>query len=89
MYLTALELLEQSYFERYEVSNFAKNVSAQSSHNKSYWDGTQYLGIGPGAHSRFFPLDSNIRESRVQCLDPKSWNGTVYNGIQSEGMYNP
>lgn len=77
MYLTALELFDQHFFERYEVSSFSKVPSAQSSHNSSYWDGTQYIGIGPGAHSRFFPLDSKIRESRVQCLDPKLWHEMV------------
>ena len=38
---------------------------------------TQYIGIGPGAHSRFFPLESDTRESRVQCLDPKLWQKMV------------
>lgn len=77
MYLAALEILGENCLKRYEVSNFAKVVSAQSSHNMSYWDGTQYLGIGPGAHSRFFPLDSSMRESRVQCFDPKLWQEMV------------
>ncbi|MPC43361.1 Radical S-adenosyl methionine domain-containing protein 1, mitochondrial [Portunus trituberculatus] len=41
--------------ERYEVSNFACNQSAESIHNKGYWQGQQYIGIGPGAHSRVVP----------------------------------
>jgi coproporphyrinogen III oxidase-like Fe-S oxidoreductase len=78
MYILALELLKENGFERYEISNFAKAGScAQSSHNMSYWNGTQYIGIGPGAHSRFFPLGSSLRESRVQTLDPKSWQDLV------------
>ena len=78
MYLLALELLKENGFERYEISNFAKAGScAQSSHNNSYWNGTQYIGIGPGAHSRFFARGSNLRESRVQTLDPKSWQSLV------------
>lgn len=25
---------------------------AESRHNLSYWNGTQYIGVGPGAHGR-------------------------------------
>ncbi|KAJ8318166.1 hypothetical protein KUTeg_003257 [Tegillarca granosa] len=46
---------------------------AESSHNQSYWRGMQYIGIGPGAHGRFMPVDKTQREARVQTLDPKSW----------------
>lgn len=37
-------------FEHYEVSNYALE-GFRSRHNSSYWDGTEYLGTGPGAHS--------------------------------------
>lgn len=40
---------------RYEVSNFARCQSAESIHNKGYWQGQQYIGVGPGAHSRVVP----------------------------------
>ncbi|MFK7953124.1 MAG: radical SAM family heme chaperone HemW [Ekhidna sp.] len=49
-YLEAIEFLNQSGFQQYEVSNFSK-PSFQSKHNGAYWTGTPYLGIGPGAHS--------------------------------------
>lgn len=37
-------------FEHYEISNFAL-PDFYSRHNSSYWNGTPYLGCGPGAHS--------------------------------------
>lgn len=44
------EALEKAGFEHYELSNFAK-PGFRSKHNSSYWDGSNYLGVGPGAHS--------------------------------------
>ena len=37
-------------YEHYEISNFAL-TDRHSRHNSSYWQGIQYIGIGPGAHS--------------------------------------
>ena len=37
-------------FEHYEVSNLSR-PGGRSRHNSAYWDGTPYLGVGPGAHS--------------------------------------
>lgn len=37
-------------FEQYEISNFAL-AQKYSAHNKAYWFGDKYLGLGPSAHS--------------------------------------
>ena len=45
-----MEVLEKAGFKQYELSNFALE-GFHSKHNSSYWDGSHYLGVGPGAHS--------------------------------------
>lgn len=43
------KLIENGY-NQYEISNYAK-PGYESVHNKRYWQGNPYLGLGPGAHS--------------------------------------
>jgi oxygen-independent coproporphyrinogen III oxidase len=52
-YLEAAAVLTSAGFVHYEVSNFAK-PGMESRHNQAYWNGSPYLGLGPGAHS-FLP----------------------------------
>lgn len=45
------ETLAERGFPAYEASNFAKAPALRSRHNRKYWSGVRYLGIGPSAHS--------------------------------------
>ncbi len=36
----------------YEISNHARSEADRSRHNRLYWTGGDWIGIGPGAHSR-------------------------------------
>lgn len=50
MYKWAIKFLEESGFEHYEISNFARPYK-RSMHNLIYWQNKPYLGIGAGAYS--------------------------------------
>lgn len=50
MYLWAVEALGRAGFAQYEISNFARPGYA-SRHNEKYWDLSDYVGFGCGAHS--------------------------------------
>lgn len=47
-FLRADQSLTLAGYTHYEVSNYAK-PGCESRHNQSYWDGAEYLGLGPGA----------------------------------------
>lgn len=51
MYLKTVEFLRAHNYPRYEVSNFAIPMY-ESVHNKCYWEGGDYIGIGESAHGR-------------------------------------
>ncbi|XP_073902102.1 radical S-adenosyl methionine domain-containing protein 1, mitochondrial isoform X2 [Castor canadensis] len=74
MYQEGRAILQEAGFRQYEVSNFARN-GALSTHNWTYWQCGQYLGIGPGAHGRFMPhgAEGYVREARIQTLEPDNW----------------
>ncbi|XP_032473365.1 radical S-adenosyl methionine domain-containing protein 1, mitochondrial [Phocoena sinus] len=74
MYQEGRAVLREAGFRQYEVSNFARN-GALSTHNWTYWQCGQYLGVGPGAHGRFIPqgAGSHTREARIQTLEPDNW----------------
>lgn len=45
-----MEWMKESGYDHYEISNFSK-PGFRSKHNSSYWQGKQYIGLGPSAHS--------------------------------------
>jgi oxygen-independent coproporphyrinogen-3 oxidase len=49
-YLWAAARLASAGYERYETSSFAL-PGRESAHNSRYWTGSDYLGLGPAAHS--------------------------------------
>ncbi|WP_460773633.1 radical SAM family heme chaperone HemW [Microbacterium sp. GXF7504] len=51
MYELVDDLAAQAGLAWYEVSNWARGDEHRSRHNLAYWRGTDWWGLGPGAHS--------------------------------------
>jgi len=60
-------------WEHYEVSNAAR-PGHRARHNSGYWDGAQYLGLGPSAHS------STRGERRWNIREYAAWDVAVREG---------
>lgn len=62
---------------RYEVSNYATK-GYESKHNLSYWNYDDYLGVGPGAHSRITAMNARKNEI-IKISDPYEWAESLKN----------
>ena len=62
--------VRENGFEHYEISNASK-PNMRSKHNSSYWNRTEYLGFGPGAHSYYADIRAwniaNVKEY-IRCI---------------------
>ncbi len=61
----AEEALAAAGFDHYETSAFAR-TGQRCRHNLNYWTFGDYLGIGPGAHSKISYPDRIVREARAR-----------------------
>ncbi len=50
MYLAVIDDLEAAAYVQYEISNFARE-GRECVHNRAYWAGGEYVGLGPSAAS--------------------------------------
>ena len=60
-------------FNRYEVNSFAKE-RFQARHNQIYWTHGNYLGLGPGAHSFWWPK-TPVEKERLMGYDMGFFRG--------------
>lgn len=74
MYEWTNSYLESNGYNRYEISNYA-TPNNECKHNLAYWQYDNYLGIGPGAHSRI--NISNNLHSVMMWHKPDKWLQTV------------
>jgi oxygen-independent coproporphyrinogen-3 oxidase len=60
-------------FEHYEISNAAR-PGHRAVHNTAYWEGREYVGLGPGAHS----FEAGVR--RANRPDLRAWQAALEAG---------
>jgi oxygen-independent coproporphyrinogen-3 oxidase len=64
-------VLEAEGFHAYEVSNHARGAAARSRHNLVYWQGQDYVGVGPGAHGRI--TQGGVRQATRAAPRPAAY----------------
>jgi oxygen-independent coproporphyrinogen-3 oxidase len=78
--------LKQAGFDNYEVSNYARSGQA-SAHNLLYWQGGDYIGVGPGAHGRLTTGGGRIATIALlkppRYIDALAQNGHAINSKQT------
>jgi oxygen-independent coproporphyrinogen-3 oxidase len=73
LYVRTSEWAEAHGYEHYEISNAAL-AGWHAVHNQAYWDGRDYVGLGPGAHS----LEAGVR--RANRADLQRWRQALQRG---------
>ena len=81
--------MEEAGLAAYEVSNYARN-GHECQHNLTYWQAQDWLGIGPGAHSRFDHQGQRI--GLATRRSPQSWlemTARCGHAIETESVETP
>jgi oxygen-independent coproporphyrinogen-3 oxidase len=84
MYEWTNEYLQQNQYKRYEISNYAVS-GHECLHNLCYWNYDEYIGIGPGAHSRLHNKEGIV--ALMMANKPNTWLDKVNElgyGIQTK-----
>jgi oxygen-independent coproporphyrinogen-3 oxidase len=88
-YLLTQELCDSAGLPSYEVSNHAR-PGAESRHNLLYWRGHDYIGMGPGAHSRI--TRDGVKHAIAIRKSPEDWLESVAtsgHGIERDEVLTP
>ena len=75
--ITDLVLTDHGYY-RYEISNHA-HPHFECKHNMAYWCYQDYIGVGPGAHSRI-SVDG-VKYANVNFHSPEKWLSSLSEGV--------
>ena len=77
LYQITEEICDKYSLKKYEISNFSKK-GFECKHNLNYWNCGEWIGIGPGAHSRIKEKNKK-RRSLINEYDPHSWGEKIRN----------
>lgn len=75
MYEAADAALTRHGYTWYEISNWARSDATRSRHNLSYWQGADWWGVGPGAHSHV----GGVRWWNVK--HPRAYGARISTGV--------
>lgn len=90
LYELTAAMTERAGLPAYEVSNHAA-IGAECRHNLLYWQGDDFLGIGPGAHGRLTDATGVTRAHRRHRA-PEIWRGMIMargDGLSEENVIAP
>ncbi|MFK7846739.1 MAG: radical SAM family heme chaperone HemW [Rhodothermales bacterium] len=95
LYQQTMDVLREAGYEHYEISSFSR-PDCRSQHNQLYWQHTNYLGIGPSAHSFWqMPGEPAYRWANVRNLKKYfQWNErdappqAFKESVEKEGLAN-
>jgi oxygen-independent coproporphyrinogen-3 oxidase len=76
LYAVTQSLCEAAGLTGYEISNHAR-AGHESRHNRLYWDGGDWIGIGPGAHGRTGSSGAGGRLASDTVLKPADYRQLV------------
>ncbi len=86
LYNLTNEIMADFGLPAYEISNYAR-AGFESKHNLTYWKYRDYLGVGPGSHSR---ISLNGKKNAIMMTNnPEKWLNLVgqkQNGIQIQNI---
>ena len=77
MFEITREVCDAHGLAAYEISNHARSPDDESRHNRLYWEGGDWIGVGPGAHGR---IGSARETGRLACearAQPKAYLDAV------------
>jgi putative oxygen-independent coproporphyrinogen III oxidase len=77
LYSWTVDRMAAAGLPQYEISNYAR-PGQESRHNMVYWQGGDWIGVGPGAHGRLGQTEH--RRALTNLRSPEKWRDDVEAG---------
>lgn len=77
LFAWTVQRMAEAGLPQYEISNYAR-PGAESRHNLVYWQGGEWIGIGPGAHGRLGR--GGARQALGNVRSPEKWLTSIEAG---------
>lgn len=84
MYALTQDLTAAAGLPAYEISNHARTRADHSVHNRLYWEGADWIAIGPGGHGRLGSHAAGGRLATAAALKPADYIARAESGTAHE-----